>query len=138
MAIPSEIRLYVDELLALVGELAESLWLFGSRANGTNRTDSDWDLLLFSNDDGFQKINQAKSLRRENIDLLVAVNENWLSPWADDKTKQKELSAAVLNWEIVGIGRACYLGRPKYKNLQEWWKESNSPQDTLCAYQIWP
>lgn len=29
---------------------AEEIWLFGSRARGENRTDSDWDILVFARD----------------------------------------------------------------------------------------
>lgn len=32
-----------------------SIWLFGSRAKGTNREDSDWDLLVVVPDDSSQK-----------------------------------------------------------------------------------
>lgn len=42
--IPGEIRPLVD---AIRGRFSpESIWLFGSRARGDNRSDSDWDILV--------------------------------------------------------------------------------------------
>jgi predicted nucleotidyltransferase len=46
MILEDDIQQYVGELMAAYSEI-ESVWLFGSRANGTNRPESDWDLLAF-------------------------------------------------------------------------------------------
>jgi len=46
---PQEIRPLVDALLLRFHP--EAIWLFGSRARGDNRDDSDWDLLMVLPDD---------------------------------------------------------------------------------------
>jgi predicted nucleotidyltransferase len=139
MAIPLELADYVDTVLAIVGDGAESLWLFGSRANNKARPDSDWDLILFSNVEGLEKLKQANSLNCVNIDLLVAIDEdNWISPWPDGEAEPKQGSTTQFDWKITGPGRASYLGRPLYRNPEEWWKENKVHRDQLCAYQIWP
>jgi uncharacterized protein len=48
IAVPEEIRPLVDALKARF--TPEAIWLFGSRARGDNRPDSDWDLLVALSD----------------------------------------------------------------------------------------
>jgi len=47
--VPAEIRPLVDAIKVRLNP--ESVWLFGSRARGDNRPDSDWDILVALPDD---------------------------------------------------------------------------------------
>ena len=137
-AVPPDLRPYVKLLLDVLGDSAKALWLFGSRANGTNRPDSDWDLLLYSDAEGLEKLKRT-NLHRPDIDLQMDVGEeNWIEPWPENPGNPKKLFADVLNWEITAPGRASYLDRPRYGSRQDWWKESTPSQEKFCAYQIWP
>ncbi|MBZ9983955.1 MULTISPECIES: nucleotidyltransferase domain-containing protein [unclassified Mesorhizobium] len=46
---PIEIRPLIDEIRIRMNP--DSIWLFGSRARGDNRPDSDWDILVALPDD---------------------------------------------------------------------------------------
>jgi len=47
--VPAEIRPLIDEIKVRLNP--DSIWLFGSRARGDNRPDSDWDILVALPDD---------------------------------------------------------------------------------------
>lgn len=49
LEVPSEIRPLIDEIKTRLQP--ETVWLFGSRARGDNRPDSDWDILVALPDD---------------------------------------------------------------------------------------
>ena len=49
IAVPDEIRPLIEAIKARLRPHA--VWLFGSRARGDNRPDSDWDLLVALSDD---------------------------------------------------------------------------------------
>jgi predicted nucleotidyltransferase len=63
--IPSEINDFVSGLLEIVDCGAQSLWLYGSRANNRSRSDSDWDLILFADVESFEKLKRIPSLANE-------------------------------------------------------------------------
>ncbi|MFC3323505.1 nucleotidyltransferase family protein [Mesorhizobium cantuariense] len=46
---PTEIKPLIDEIKVRMNP--DSIWLFGSRARGDNRPDSDWDILVALADD---------------------------------------------------------------------------------------
>jgi len=45
------------------------VWLFGSRANGTSDQNSDWDFIVFGDDDLFLEV--EKKEKPENLDLWL-------------------------------------------------------------------
>lgn len=49
IAVPTEIKPLIDEIRLRFNP--DSVWLFGSRARGDNRPDSDWDILVALPDD---------------------------------------------------------------------------------------
>ena len=52
--VPTEIKPLIDEIKARLRP--EAVWLFGSRARGDNRPDSDWDILVALPDDADPKL----------------------------------------------------------------------------------
>ena len=49
LKVPAEIKPLIDEIRIRLNP--DSIWLFGSRARGDNRPDSDWDILVALPDD---------------------------------------------------------------------------------------
>ncbi|MEI9427504.1 nucleotidyltransferase family protein [Mesorhizobium sp. Cs1299R1N3] len=49
LAVPAEIKPLINEIRGRLNP--DSIWLFGSRARGDNRPDSDWDILVALPDD---------------------------------------------------------------------------------------
>ena len=64
---------YVQSLVSLAPDVRE-IWLFGSRANATERPDSDWDLLVFGLPKAFSQLEGAKELHRPDVDCLVLID----------------------------------------------------------------
>ena len=53
----------------------KSIWLIGSRANGCAINNSDWDFLVFANQETLELLRCAIGFHRANIDFLVV--EKW-------------------------------------------------------------
>jgi predicted nucleotidyltransferase len=104
---------YIAELTTAYPSIRE-VWLFGSRANGTQRPDSDWDYLVF--DDDIRDMNHLcqTQQKRAGIDLLFvcADGDTILSPWPEPDGYQKKLglgdAAGGLNWRVVSHTEAIY------------------------------
>ena len=85
----SEADRYVAELVGAYPAIRE-VWLFGSRANGTAREDSDWDYLAFGDWIVLDAIRSDARFRREGVDLLIVTNGvRFETPW---------LNPIGLNW----------------------------------------
>ncbi len=82
---------------------ASEVWLIGSRANGTERQDSDWDLLVIG------KANLRKRLSAQEpwtgFDLLVRARWKeglvFVSPWNSAERRRKVLTAKSLRWKAT-------------------------------------
>lgn len=82
----------------------EEIWLFGGRANGRERPDSDWDLLIFAYDDGATfdivrknetlKIIAGKKLDKFDVFILCADNDV-VNPW-----RKAKLNLIDINWQV--------------------------------------
>ncbi|NOT11052.1 MAG: nucleotidyltransferase domain-containing protein [Methylococcaceae bacterium] len=75
------VKKYVEELVKAYPQI-ECVWLFGSRANYTERADSDWDLLAFGSQVILESLTNDKRFRQPSIDLLIVYDsENFNDPW---------------------------------------------------------
>jgi len=84
---------YVAELVAAYPAIRE-VWLFGSRANGTAREDSDWDYLAFGDWIVLDALRSDARFRRAGVDLLVVTNgARFETPW---------LNPTGINWGSLG------------------------------------
>jgi len=73
----------------------KSIWLIGSRANGTARENSDWDYIAFGDNDVLRCIENNENLHRSNTDFLVVTNdEDFRSAWGE-----KDKSGSLSEWE---------------------------------------
>lgn len=113
-------------------EAIEEVWLIGSRANGTARPDSDWDLLVFADEPTFQRMRKNRRLRRAEIDCLVVRDGNeFREPWGR-RPKHGDLSG--WGWTTISQSEAEYDATK--------WVEDEDGGRTISkrckAIRIWP
>lgn len=116
-----------------------AVWLFGSRANGTCKTDSDWDLLVFGDRSMLDAIRADETFRRPEIDLFIVHDGNrFESPWpGGDGSKLGRLHNSYQSdpnlyvygyrWKEVSAREATYIST----------RDSNCT-DKLRAWRIYP
>jgi len=105
---------YVDRLIQSHPGIAE-VWLFGSRADGTPKLNSDWDYMVFLSDQReFNGICQDRELDQPEIDLFVVVGFRAMRPWSarDGQNKVLRLDASPegMHWTARGAS-ATYHSR---------------------------
>ena len=61
---------YVAQIVSAYPAIRE-VWLYGSRANGTEKVDSDWDYLAFADDDTLSDLSRDARFHRDEIDLVA-------------------------------------------------------------------
>jgi hypothetical protein len=100
---------YLDELVRAFPSIRE-VWLFGSRANGVARADSDWDYLIFSDDPGLMNcIYQQRHFDRPEVDALVVSGQFAVRPWPmPDGTWKKLRMVEDIQWTPVSEALATY------------------------------
>ena len=84
--IPDFVMKIIEELAAEAASL--SIWLVGSRANGNANTTSDWDILVFSNEEPFYR-----KQRDRNIDVI------WVGPSGNGLVEGRVTEFPFDNWE---------------------------------------
>ncbi len=93
-------RVKIDDFLSRLTQAhpgIREIWLLGSRAKGDERTDSDWNLLAFADQDTFERLCSNARFRRVGVELLVVRDgDEFREPWGD-KPKHGYLS----EWEWV-------------------------------------
>ncbi|MDX7874800.1 nucleotidyltransferase domain-containing protein [Aeromonas veronii] len=70
----AEINELLDALVQDVQGIA-SIWLIGSRANGTAKPESDWDFFIFGDCSVSEQIKSKPEFHLDNIDLLVVAKD---------------------------------------------------------------
>ena len=99
--------MYIAELTAAYPGIS-SVWLFGSRANGTDRANSDWDLLVFANQSVLSQLRADTKFHKESVDLLVVYDgNNFENAWGSRK-KTGDLKAWL--WHSINETHATYDG----------------------------
>jgi hypothetical protein len=86
----AEAREYVAQLVAKYPSIRE-VWLYGSRANGTERDDSDWDYLAFADARTLGELVLDRNFHRTGVDLMVVIDDGncFFKPWIDPGGRQK-------------------------------------------------
>jgi hypothetical protein len=75
-----------------------SVWLLGSRASGSERPESDWDLLVFADEGSFAAMQSDPDVRAAGVDLLVVSNgDRFEQPWREGAEMAK--SGYLSTWE---------------------------------------
>lgn len=105
----ADIVRWISEICSRCGRI-ESVWLFGSRANGTELETSDWDLLAFGNQATIDCIRRHGDLERPDVDLFVVTNgEDFHSIWRDKPVNY----LTEWEWTRQSESRATYLENKK-------------------------
>jgi hypothetical protein len=85
---------YAQQLADTCADVS-AVWLFGSRANGTARAGSDWDLLVFGGVGAYDCLAAASHLHREDVDCLVMRGtDDFSNAWG-----KKPKSGSLSGWE---------------------------------------
>lgn len=119
-----------ERLQQLVGGLVEklaprSLWLFGSRAEGRARPDSDWDVIIVTDDDlDDRKLYELATPLREGI----AVD---LVPWRLDRFEVDRCLPGCIAYAAFSRGRELYRA-PGFA-----WGPSATPAARAAALEFW-
>lgn len=107
------------------------IFLLGSRANGTARDDSDWDLFVFGDRNSLELLRNATHLHRPDVDCLVVTNEEFENAWGQEL---KTGSLPAWKWERLNVIFAEYT--------ENKWSESENGGDVVSrrrrAIQLWP
>lgn len=137
MELPLDIRNAIYEMVGVLSDDVDSVWLLGSRANGTATEISDWDFLIFSNREGLERLKVERDRRIDNIDLLVVFDgENFIDPWPEDEESAKSGSLSVWKWRLKDSKTATYQ-IVKYLS-DEWFKSGQAITKELIALKVWP
>lgn len=101
---------YLKLLLEVVPD-AREVWLFGSRANGRERADSDWDLLLCAprTQEVFEALATCEELHVASVQLFAPdpnIEGVYRVPWR----LKESICPARMNWRRVTVREARYRG----------------------------
>lgn len=137
-SLPSAITAYVHRLTSAHPGIT-AIWLFGSRANGTPKANSDWDLLVFGDHPILEAIRANETFRQPEIDLFIIYDGNrFESPWPDgDDTKLGRLQNSFdfdpdlyvygYRWKEISEKEAIYISTRDF-----------GCTDKLRAWRIYP
>ncbi len=126
--IPSFVLNIIDELIAEIAVV--SIWLIGSRVNGNVKTTSDWDILVFSNEESVYT-----KQRHENVDIVR------IGPSGTGLVEGLTSEFPFDNWEWSQSDEqtATYQGR-KFINYPSGVKDATDPvykirkNDAICLW----
>jgi predicted nucleotidyltransferase len=113
--VPVEVtQQYINELVAAYPSIRE-VWLLGSRANNRAEERSDWDYLVFADDDRvLNDLSQSIEFKRPGIDLLFAGTiDIAASPWPESDGDHKMLGLGMAEngicWRVISDDEAEYF-----------------------------
>jgi hypothetical protein len=107
------------------------IWLIGSRANGTNRADSDWDFLVVAEEKFRSGIRQRVDLHRSDVDFLVSSDgNNFQSAWGREKT----VVLSKIQWQLTSDTTATYQGEKWIED--EYDPDEETPYNTTSLGQL--
>ena len=105
------IDLTIDEFLHRVAfecPMLSSVWLIGSRANGTATPKSDWDFIAFGTPDSLEFLRRAVHLHREDTDFFVVTNgDDFAAAWG---ATHKTGSLKEWEWKQDSDSLSWYTG----------------------------
>ena len=134
--LPPDVKANIAQIVECLGNDCESIWLFGSRANAQGESMSDWDLLLFSNEQGLTRLKERRELKTAAVDLLAVFDgERFVEPWPAAGESPKNGSLSLWRWTVLEPCRATYR-RIEYQ--LGWFRDGGAVEQELCAYRIWP
>lgn len=121
--LPERVRKYIGTVINAAPSVTE-VWLVGSQANDRAAEESDWDFLVFADQEALMLLRENVALACANIDVLVVVDGNrFESPWprSDKPGKLKRghlqnyfnadgIEVIGWEWERLGENEVTYTG----------------------------
>jgi predicted nucleotidyltransferase len=126
-----QLRIFLKQIADSSPEL-DSIWLIGSRANGTATESSDWDFIAFGTSSTLETLRSDTRLHREKTDFLVVTNgEDFEAAWGEiDKTG----SLSEWEWKVLSASESEYT--------QSKWVEREEGSRVECTrsrgIKVWP
>jgi predicted nucleotidyltransferase len=139
VSVDQKIRSYLIRLTDEYPKI-ESVWLFGSRANGTYSDDSDWDFFVFADKNILNKLRGDSSLNDPKIDLLVVYDgNNFEAPCQErgrenDPPKQGSLTGGFHSWKWKQISET----EAEYTEVRDIEGSARQEFEQKKAMRIWP
>ena len=106
----------------------------GSRANGTARADSDWDLLAIGTQSVLEELQHAQTFQLPEVDLLIAYDgDNFMRPWA-----RRTGTGSLSGWEWKRSGN-----RATYRATKQLFRPDGTEEFSVrvfegTAIRVWP
>lgn len=106
---PDSVYKIIDELIAKYEGIRE-IWLFGSRANGNDKENSDWDILIFADQNVLSSLEKENSEQYLNFDIMIVFDQdNFRGPWRRESDgAYKRGSLQEWEWKELQSGLATY------------------------------
>jgi len=100
---------YISELVAAYPSIREA-WLFGSRANGYAKPESDWDFLAFADEPTLTALRGDLRFHRPGIDLMIVTDgDQFESPWIEGSRVDHGELSKDWRWNRRSATTATYL-----------------------------
>ena len=125
-----EVATYISALTEECPDITE-VWLFGSRVNGTARSDSDWDLFVFGTERTLCTLQAHPEHQRDDIDLLVVLGgDEFKEPWG---VNPKRGWLSEWEWKRLSPTQACYTAPSRMQGISDW----DRPLQAHKATRVW-
>jgi hypothetical protein len=98
------VGMYVDRLRKRFDSI-EEVWLIGAHANGTGSRDSDWELLIFADEEVLAALRSEAQWQRSDVSLLIVVDGEHFEKVGDDARRS---SLASIEWYLRDPQSATY------------------------------
>ena len=97
---------FLEQVVAMSPGLT-SVWLVGSRANGTATAASDWDFIAFGTQATLKFLRETTALHRAKTDFLVVTNgEDFQAAWGE---VSKSGSLSEWQWKSLSESESEYM-----------------------------
>jgi len=129
-----ELGAYVRKL-AMKHPSVTEMWLLGSRANGTAKATSDWDILAFADESTFNALRDHHELQHPDVDLLVvkSADGRFEKPWGRTKSGTLE----KWQWNRLSETEATYRSTKFVPDPGEA-HHGDFHEQILKAVRLWP
>ncbi len=127
----TQIEEFIESIGAACAALS-SIWLVGSRANGSATEKSDWDFLAFGSEEAHRFLQDASQFHRPDVDFLVVVNgEDFRCAWGE-----KDKSGSLSSWEWAQSSeRQAEYTETKWVETEEEAKVVSKRRQAICVWQ---
>ena len=136
--IPDVVSAYLERLV-LAFPAITAIWLFGSRANGTFRPDSDWDFLVFADRLTLDALRAGTTYHWPEVDIFIVYDGiRFENPWPEDGSKRGCLCNARSPHTGTYVESYCWLQRSTEPNYATYKSTRDPNHGRLNAYRIHP